>query len=413
MMNKTTATDREKFIWNMLGSLANAFSTLILSICVNRILGEQSGGIFAFAYANAQLLLTVGGFEVRPYQSTDIREKYGFSTYFTLRLFTCGLMMLFAGCYIFWGDFSGTKRWLILLLAAFKCVEAFTDVFAGRFQQKDRIDLSGKIFFIRVTASTLMFILLIGITGSLVAGAAGMLITSFGLFWLSDLKQFFPEDRKQIRIQTEGILKLSGEVLPLFIGAFLMMYISNAPKYAIDELYSDELQNVYNILFMPAFVINLFSLFVFRPMLVKMAIYWNDRKLKELWKIIFGMYGLIGGLTALAAGAAWLIGIPVLELLYGTELEEYRLQLAAVMMVGGISAFMTFCSNVITVMRKQRFVLAGYGLTFLYVIFFVRSFVRQNGINGAILSYGIAVGLLVLIFNVIMIMASVDQRKKG
>ena len=43
----------------------------------------------------------------------------------------------------------------------YKLIEAFTNVFYGRFQQKDRIDLSGKTFFFRVVFSTIMFIAII------------------------------------------------------------------------------------------------------------------------------------------------------------------------------------------------------------------------------------------------------------
>ena len=71
-----TASNREKYIWNMLGSLSSAVSSFILSISVNRILGAEDGGFFAFAYANAQQMITIGQFEVRPYQATDINEKY-------------------------------------------------------------------------------------------------------------------------------------------------------------------------------------------------------------------------------------------------------------------------------------------------------------------------------------------------
>ena len=95
-----TSTDRSKFIWNMIGSLASALSSLFFSVIVNRFLGGISGGIFAFAYSNAQLMYTIGSFEVRPFQSTDISEKYSFDTYFWLRIISCVMMIICSIIYV-------------------------------------------------------------------------------------------------------------------------------------------------------------------------------------------------------------------------------------------------------------------------------------------------------------------------
>lgn len=407
---KTTATNNEKFIWNMLGSLSNAFSTLILSITVNRILGGNSGGIFAFAYSNAQLMLVIGGFEVRPYQSTDIKEKYSFNTYFSFRILSCFLMLVVSLGYVLAGGFELEKSIIIVFLTMFKAVEAFTDVFAGRFQQKDRIDLSGKLFFVRVVWSTIIFIITMLVTHNLAVASGGMFIVSFALFFIYDFKFIFEADRKNIAISIKKIPNLIKEVLPLFIGNFIMMYISNAPKYAINNTYGDSVQNIYNILFMPAFVINLFSLFIFRPMLVTMAENWNEGNKKALLVSIIKIYGMIAAVTLVVVAGAWLIGISVLEFLYNTNLSEYRNDLALVMLSGGISAVVTFSYYVITVLRQQKWILAGYMAAFFYALFVSGVMVKKYAIKGAILAYGTSVGIISMIF-ILVIIFTIKKRK--
>lgn len=409
---KSEVPFKKKFIWNLLGSLSNSLSSLILSICVNRILGGTSGGIFAFAYSNAQLMLTIGSFEVRSYQATDVKEKYSFNTYFSFRLLTCIFAIVCSAIYIGISDFSKEKSIIVFLLVLFKMVEAFTDVYGGRFQQKDRIDLSGKIFFVRVTLSTIIFICLIMSTHNLVIASFGMFLTSFLLFGLYDYHYIFIEDKKNLKINMSDIQQLLVEILPLFLGAFIMMYINNAPKYAINDLYDDSIQNIYNILFMPAFVINLFSIFMFRPMLVKMAIYWNENELNKLWKLIVFMYASIITITIIALVGTWLVGIPILSFLYDIDLMNYKFELMIVMLTGGISALMSFCSNVITIMRQQKFLLLAYTITLLYVVLFLKKIVSVYEILGAIISYGIAVALLVILFNLIIIIGSYIRLKK-
>ncbi len=408
---KTTATNKEKYFWNMMGSFANAFSSLILSICINRIIGSEVAGVFAFAYANAQLMLTIGAFEVRPYQSTDVSEKYSFSTYFFHRLLTCLAMVVATIIYIAAGGFDFQKNMAVLFFSLFKMIEAFTDVYAGRFQQMDRIDLSGKLFFVRVACSTIGFIIVISLTKSLILGSVVMFLISFGLFWIYDIRFIFDVDRKVHKTPMKDILLLTKDVVPLFIGTFVLMYLSNAPKYAINDLCGDDVQNIYNILFMPAFVINLFSLFVFRPMLTSMSSDWVKGEYRKLIKKVIKLYGVILGFTGAALIAAWYLGIPVLSMLYDIDLSEHRLNLMFVMLAGGISALVTFSYYVITVMRKQALLLIGYAIAFVFAFAFANFFVSKMELVGAIFTYFLGVMILLAVFVAIIIFTYARKKK--
>lgn len=411
MGSAQVSSEREKFIWNTLGSLSNAFASLILTICVNRIMGADSGGIFALAYSNAQLMLTISAFEVRNYQATDITEKYTFSQYFTFRLLTCAVTIPVILIYILQNNFSLDEAVIVFSLGIFKIIEAFADVYGGRFQQKDRIDISGKLLFIRVVVSTVLFVLLLYFTKNLVIASIGMMLTSFALFFLYDYRFVFEIDRG-FPISFESIQSILKETFPLFVGAFIMMYISNAPKYAINDSYTNTMQNVYNILFMPAFIINLFSSFVFRPLLTRMAIYWKENELKPLLKIIIMMYIGIIGFTFFVMIAAGFLGIPILSFLYATDLSAYRIHLIVVMFVGGVSALMSFSNNVLVVMRKQKVLIPISIIAFVFALVAVPQIVKLYAIAGAIVSYGISIGIIVILYN-FMIIISFIKRKNG
>jgi len=406
-------SSKKKFIWNMLGGLSSSGSSLLLSIIVNRMLGGTYGGIFAFAYANAQLMYTIGAFEVRPFQSTDVNEKYSFNTYLSFRIFSCLLMIILSFIYTILNGFSFEKNLVILLLVLFKAVEAFTDVYGGRFQQRDRIDLSGKLYFVRIVVSMATFILLTKILRNLVIATLGMFLSSLILFFIYDYQFVLQTDKENLKIETKYLFNLLKEVLPLFIGAFIMMYISNAPKYAIDEFYGDDIQNIYNILFMPAFVINMFSIFVFRPMLVGMAMDWNLGNLKKFWIDLLKIYGIILGLTVIALIGTWLAGIPLLSIMYGINLLEYKNQLMMVMITGGISAFLTFSCQVITIMRKQKILLFGYVISFGYAYIASKLMVQSFEIYGAILAYGTSMGLLVLLCLIIIVYTNLRRGREN
>lgn len=403
------STDREKYIWNMLGSLSGAFSSLIFSIAVNRFFGSNSGGIFAFAYSNSQLMYTIGTFEVRPYQSTDVSEKYKYDTYFWLRMISCLIMIICSVVYTVCSQFSFEKSGVVLMLCGYRLMDAFSDLLAGRFQQKDRIDLSGKICFIRIVFCTIIFIAAMIITRNLLVSCIILFAASVLVLWINEFRFIFVEDRRTYSFDLNSIFHLVKEVVPLFIGSFVMMYINNASKYAINSMYSDEIQNIYNILFMPAFVINLFSLFIFRPLLIKMALYREQKQFDKLIRVILKMYFVIAIITFVAVLASAFVGIPILSILYNINLNSYKKQLMLIMSCGGISALMTFAYYCITVLRQQKWLLIGYGAAFIVALSITRWLVRIMCIDGAILAYALSIGLIVIIFSVVIFIVILKQ----
>lgn len=400
---KNTATQKEKYFWNMMGSFSNALSSMVLAIIVNRLTGAELGGIFAFAFSNAQLMMTIGAFEVRPLQSTDVDEKYSFTQYFSLRLITCTLMILIDLAYIWFSGYTGVKAYTVFLVCIYKMVEGFTDVFSGMFQQHDRIDLVGKSLTLRIFVCTAGFFLVLYATKNLVWASLALGLISAALIFIYDLRLWKYFDNVKIGVEFRQLLPLVWECLPLFISSFIMMYINNAPKYAINQMYPDEIQNIYNILFMPAFVINLFSLFVFRPMLVNLTKEWNERYLKPFVKTVKYILLLIIILTILAMGAAYLLGIPILQIIYGVDISGYRTELVLIMVTGGISALSTFMYYVITVMRIQKYLLVGYLSAFVIALFLPGILVKKYIIAGAVYSCAASLIVLTMVFLLIII----------
>ena len=88
-------------LWNMIGSICESALNLVLMIVVNRVAGEAAGGIFTFSFSHAQMMYYLGTLEVRPIHSTDVRQKYRFADYFSLRMVSCGIMILICLLYVF------------------------------------------------------------------------------------------------------------------------------------------------------------------------------------------------------------------------------------------------------------------------------------------------------------------------
>lgn len=396
---KEQVSEREKFLWNMAGSLCNALSSMILLSLVTRAAGSVSGGIFSLAFSTAQLLSTIGCFETRVIQATDVRENYKFSTYLTFRLFTCFLMMAGAAGYVLFAGFNGEKAFVILLISFYKAVDSVSDSFQGLFQQRLRIDLSGRALATRVTFSTLVFGIAIYATRNLTISSILMVLACMFWFWFHDVRICPHFEKPGFSTDIRAMRALFMECLPLCVGSFMINYVLNAPKYAIDAYWGDEIQNYYGFLMMPAFVINLFSLFVFRPLLTTLAMAWNTGDFKKCRNIVGKCVLWVLFLTVIAVIGAYLLGIWILNLFSGLQLDAYRMDLVLIMLGGGMSALIMLFYNILAVMRRQYLVMGGYAVGFVCSLILAPAFVKRWEIRGACISYVIPSAIIVLVFS--------------
>ena len=152
---------KANFTWNMIGSICESALNFVLLIVVNRIIGEAGGGVFTLAFSHAQLMYYLATLEVRPIHSTDVKQKYRFADYFSLRMVSCAVMIAASLGYVLIMDGDPFKRRIMMYMCLYKAIEAVLDLFASMFQQHDRIEYSGKVSVFRVS------LILVTFTGAL------------------------------------------------------------------------------------------------------------------------------------------------------------------------------------------------------------------------------------------------------
>ena len=383
---------KRSVLWNSFGSGMNALFYTILLMVVNRIRGAEDGGLFASAYAVAMLMWTIGNFETMTYQATDVRNRYAFSNYIAVKIFLCILMMLAALITVLLRGQALYPSLLCLLFCLYKALEAFSDVFYANFQKRERLDLGGFSMALRTMLAMVAFTLGLIFTESLAVSL--LLACAVTLLWifLFDLHLTQRVDSPRPVFDRQAFRGILGDCFPLFLSAFLLMYLTNLPKYTIDRLFDPVMQDYFSTLFMPASFINLVSIFAFRPLLTSLADAWQQSEKARFSKIALRLYLLIAGLTLLAVAAAGIVGIPVLSFLYHVDLTAYRQPLMIIMAGGGFSACITFSVNMLTSMRYQRRLLLGYLLSVIPCRLLSDPLVTE-GMTGAALLYLLAMGL--------------------
>jgi len=409
LLEKTNNIKRSAYVWNAINAMFSAFQCPVVLMFITRISGMHDAGVFSIAFAVSNLLLYIGLYGLRRFQASDIDEEFKFADYNGMRFITCGAMIMASFAYCLYGsyfnNYSMTKATIVFLVCILKLVQAYTDVIHGNMQQKGRLDVAAKCSAVRYVLEVVAIIVTLFITGDLLMSCAVSALVSVTVMLLTSVAAgrkycdtFMP------RFGRSEIKTLMIDGFPLFASLFLNMYISNAPKYAIDTYLTEEIQAVYNLIFMPAFMVMLLSNFIFNPIIKSYAELWlsdDPEQHKELKRRIRSQLLVVLGLTILGLAVAATIGLPMLSLIFGTDLSEYKKELCIVMIGGGALAYAQYFSTVITIIREQKSMIICYGIAAAAAYGLSGILVKTYGIVGAAIMYAVIMVVLAALLAVI------------
>ena len=393
---------RSAYLWNTCAALLNAFQTVFILMLISRIDPVIDAGVFTIAFAIGNLMLTIGKYGIRQFQVSDVEEKYSFREYTASRIVTSMIMILASFAYVgvnfATGLYNPSKCMVVILICLAKVIDAIEDVIHGMLQQYLRLDAAGKILSVRMCTYIFVYLICYYFSKNLVLTSAVALAVSFVQFVILNYTAVKGFEIKKKTFDIRNVKHIFVECFPLFIASYLVIYIGNAPKYAIDKVMSSEAQACFTYIFMPVFVISLLSQFVYQPVISKMALLWHERKISQFNKLIFRQIGLILLLSIAAIIGGYLLGIPVLSIIYGVDLTEYKKALVILLIGGGALAIVNFLQMIITVARKQKLLIIGYLLAFLLFVFGGKTITERFGMIGISVFYTVVVIILGIVF---------------
>lgn len=398
------------YLWNTAASLMSSLAVVIMGVAIVRSGATDSFaraqyGLFTLALAIGQQYQTVGLYEVRTFHVTDVRRRFDFGTYLSTRLLTC-LVMVALITYHSWNASTHDPYpafTVIAAMALLRIFDAFEDVYYSEFQRSGRLDIAGKACFARIFTTTLLWSGMYWFSQDLLlstlvtfALTCVVLVVAYGLP-ARGVFSLLPS------LNIRGITGILWECLPLFIAAFLNQYLANAPRFAIHASLGDEELGVFAIIYMPAVAINMLSLFVFRPLLTRMAMRWTERKQGEFFSIVRRGLLTTAGAFAVVATVTYVIGAPLLTLVFGTDVSGYVGELMVLVLAGALNAAGVILYYALATMRRLRAVLVAYvaaGAT-AYVI--APLLTNSHAMMGASLAYAATMGLLAILFTIFML----------
>lgn len=391
---------KANFIWNIIGTTTNALNSLFFMIAITRINGLEDAGIFTIAFSTACILYMIGIYAGRIYQVTENSDKISDTDYIVNRLISSGAVIIIVILFVILKGYNLYKSAIFVALSTYKALEAISEVFYGILQKNGLLNIVGKSSFIKAIASLIAFVIVDLITKNVLLSSISISIIYILVIFLYDIKKTKNViDHKKFNCKRAISIFKSGFFT--FAISFLGLYMTNAPKYAIDKFLTEDIQAIFGIIIMPATVMGLLAQFLIHPYLNQIfELYKNGMfaKLKKvLYKIILSI--LIIGIICSIVG--YILGTQVLGLIYGLNLDVYKVQLFIILIGATFYTLAGIISPVLITMRCTKIQFVVYTIIALMELVLCNILVMKIGFNGAIWAYFITMFLYCITFFIV------------
>lgn len=398
--------ERSAYFWNILGSMVYAITSMLLGVAVTKFAGAYAGGIFFFGFSTlGQQLYIIAYFGMRPIQVTDISNEYTFGDYLRLRVITSLLAVLAGFIYVVFTTVDRYVFEVYMILALYKILDGFCDVFESEMQRQDRLDMTGKATLFRTVFCVGIFLIILVISDDLKLSSLALLPgIAFAaiIFDILPLKGLRPDKR----IKKASYISLINKSKWLFLGAFIDLYIFAAAKYAVNFRLGEEFNSYFSIIFIPTSIINLMAGFVIRPILTKLSLLYKTGNIGKFFSTISKITVFIFATTVFGMGIAYTLGIPVLMAVLGevgSALEPYRTALVLVILGGGLYAIVNLAYYCLVIFEMTGIIFLIYVIGAVFAHFISDFMVKSFAMNGAAFAYMITMLLLTAFFLVAVI----------
>lgn len=379
---------RKNIFWNALGNTAYNFLQWLITVAVTRLSGFSAAGVLALAMSLSLTLRSVSYFGVRDFQVTDTGNIFSPSDYFSLRCVTCLASLLICAAVCAASSYSRDIFTAVMLYMLFRISEAFSDLFRGIMQKKERLDLAGAALMLRAIIFTLSFFIGYLPGSSLSGGLLLMSLSSLAAVLLIEFPLSCKIYKMHLNIALKNIPYIASQTLPMFIFTLEAAFILNTPKYFLSLFSDSEYVGLYSSVFSLALIIQGLFQYVYTPFITGFSALEKNREYRSMKKLARKILAVFLIMTLLFLAVSILFGETAMTAVYGTAANCFHVIPPAVISVCLFSA-MSFLSSLAVVKREMSMLVKVHTLAAAVFILSEILLIPVLGINGA--SYGIII----------------------
>lgn len=384
----------KNYLWNSIGSFLQSAISPALLLVITRLHGLTDSGVFSFALSLSVVFWAIGLWGGRTYQVSDVRHEFSHSSYIAVKLATSLIMLVGATLFCLVNGYDMFKTSLIMTLVLFKAFEAIADALYGVLQLHDKLYLVGYSLTIKALAGFVGFVVVDLLTHNILLGVLAVTSINGLVVLLYDWPRARRYEPIRLCLRSGFVVKKLRQIAcimqrcaPVFLTMFLTMFSLNIPRYFLDRYQFSQELALFGIMAMPITLLSLFISFIIQPNIVQLSRLYHKRQFTAFHNLVNMIILVVLIVSVVTLLATWLVGAPLLALLFNNQILHYRTELL-IMVVGAVaSAVVSIYINILTVLRRFR----GQFITLFVsnvVLAVVSAYVvRQYGMFGSVMCF--------------------------
>lgn len=373
------------FIWNSVGNTAYNGLQWLITVMTARKAGLDTAGVLAYAMTVSLAFRTIATYGIRDFQASDHKNKYSSADYMGFRIITCFAALALCVLFLMLNGISGAQAEAVFLYMLFRVSEGFSDLFQGIMQKNDRLDRAGISLTVKAVITTAAFAAGFFSAG-LITGLRLMSLSALAVTFLFELPYAGRISGEGIGVSMKRCRSLAGEAAALLIYLAEASVMFNAPQYILSVFYDKQSLGAYSAVFSLALIIRAAFQYMYTPFITELsklnASDDPDGFRRIAVKLVSGFAVLSAAFSVIAA----FLGVPVLRVVYGEEILQFKQLIIPAVAAVCVYSLTTFACTVEIIKRHLKILIISHTAGALVCISAVCLFIRLFGMNGA--SYG-------------------------
>lgn len=372
----------KSILYNSIGSFTYLFCQWIMTFIVVWLSGYETAGILSLAMSISTTFSVIATFNMRNYQSSDLKGKYSEKTYLITRTATIIVAIIVTIIYSLTKGFNLFQILCINVFMLYKVTEAIVDVLHGTLQKKWKFDIIGKSFFYRGLILIILFFIGLKLTNNLLI--ALLLITIFTYLFIIfyDIKKYKDEIINYGEYKKRNSMQLLLQCIPMVAYGLIFSYISLYPKVIVQDIFGAEQLGYYASVATPALIIQVAATFIYNPLISLFAEYLDNKEYKKFKLSTIKILTIIIFLGTIGLICGKYLGSWGLKLLFGNSILPYTYLFEGVIIVSTLTAIIWFLGMLLVVKRDYKVLIIGAVIPLLIAIIFSKKVILLCGLKG-------------------------------
>lgn len=313
---------KKNLSWNTIGMILYNFAIWVFSVLILRLAGARESGYYAIASSIGNTFYAISLWGMRSFIVSDQEHHYSYIDYLCSRCIAIVITIVLMLVVILVSNYSIDVVYVLVTYSLFKCAEALIELFESFAQQKLVMDINAKSMVLRGIVYILVFFVSLKLTEKSYVSFALITICSLIILFTYNFRKMKQVISFKENIDKSKVYSILKKCFPIMIFELLAAAIVAIPRLFYERIGSTEELGIY---------VSIYTMVVFLQLVINILIYtfapymakaYAEKNVNQFKKYILIVAGSAIGLGALAEVLVYLIGHPVINLVFGSLAGE-------------------------------------------------------------------------------------------